>query len=147
MTAGPWQITDTGLKKLIDGTFDVDSDSFMSALLSSVSNISLASTAWAGVTGELATANGYTAGGKAAALQITGTSPYAVSFVSNVEWEAVGGDISARWQVIFEAGGDVLAFVLLEAGPPAADKTATPANKIGANSDGTTSSIFTLTAS
>ena len=43
MAAGAWAFTDGGRTKLIDGTFDIDTDSWKMALLLSTSNIGASS--------------------------------------------------------------------------------------------------------
>lgn len=143
MTAGTWTITNQGLKDLINGTFDVDAAGVYTCILvASTSNISASSTTMAAVTGELATANGYTAGGIGIALTITGTSPYQISFVSNPVWTASGGSIVARWAVVGKIGGDVMGFVLLDNTP--ADVTVTNGNQLQIDADGSPQPFFTL---
>ena len=50
--AGAWTFTNIGRTRLIDGGFDLDTDTFLIALFLSTSNIGAASTTYAGVTGE-----------------------------------------------------------------------------------------------
>ena len=57
MAAGAWTFTDITRTKLLDGTFDIDTDSWKIALFLSTSNIGSASTTYAGVTNEHAAAN------------------------------------------------------------------------------------------
>lgn len=73
---------------------------------------------------------------------MSGSTSVAVSFASNPSWTASGGSITARYAVIYEVGGDVLAFVLLDNAP--ADVTATDGNPLTIDSDGTPAPIFTL---
>ena len=63
MAAGAWTFTDGGRTRLLNGTFDIDTDSYKCALFLSTSNIGAASTTYAGVTNEHANGNGYTTGG------------------------------------------------------------------------------------
>lgn len=142
MAAGTWTLTNAGRKMLLDGTFDLDSDSFKVALHTSASNIGAASTSWASVTGQVAAANGYAAGGIAVSLVLTGTTSVAVAFQTNPVWTASGGSITARWAVLYEVGGNVLAYCLLDATP--ADVTATDGNTLTIDSDGTPSPVITL---
>ena len=58
MAAGSWTFTNAGRTSLLDGTFDLNTDTFLMALFLSTSNIGAASTTYAGVTGEHANANG-----------------------------------------------------------------------------------------
>lgn len=143
MAAGNWTLTNAGRKMLIDGTFDIDSDSWKVALFLSTSNIGAGSTTYAGLTNEHANANGYATGGIAVTLQATGTTAVAVTFASNPVWTAVTGNIVARFAVLYEVGGNVLAYCLLESVGPA-DVTTTPGNTLTIDSDGTPSPVFTL---
>lgn len=128
MAAGAWTFTNAGRTKLLDGTFDIDSDSFKVALFQSTSNIGAGSTTYAGLTNEVANANGYTTGGVAVTLTLTGTTSVAVTFSSNPVWTASGGSITGRFAVLYEVGGNVLAYCLLDSTP--ADVTATTGNTL-----------------
>src|ERR1043166_1642838 len=101
MAAGAWTFTDAGRTKLLDGTFDIDTDSFKCALFLSTSNIGAASTTYAGVTNEVANANGYTTGGIAVTLTLSGTTSVKVAWSSDPVWTASGGSITARFAVIY----------------------------------------------
>jgi hypothetical protein len=68
MTAGVWTPTATTRAKILNGTFDFTNDSFKVALFTSSSNLSTSSTTKAGVTNEVANANGYTTGGPGSEL-------------------------------------------------------------------------------
>lgn len=140
MAAGAWTFTDAGRKKLLDGTFDLDTDSFKMALLLSTSNIGAASTTHAGVTNEHANANGYTTGGIAVTLVLSGTTTVTVDVSVDPVWTAAGGSIVARFAEVYEVGGDVLCYCLLDSTP--ADVTATNGNTltVAANASG----VFTL---
>ena len=138
--ADAWLFTNEGRTKLLDGTFDIDSDTWKMALFLSTSNIGAASTTFAGVTNEHAAANGYTAGGIAVTLTLAGTTTVTVDISSDPVWTASGGSIVARWAVIYEVGGNVLCYSLLDNAP--ADVTATDGNTltVAANASG----VFTL---
>lgn len=142
MAAGTWTLPNSARTNLLNGTFDLDSDSFKVALFTSASNIGAASTTYAGVTNQVAQANGYTTGGIAVTLALTGTTSVAVAFATNPVWTASGGNIAARWAVLYEVGGNVLAYCLLDATP--ADVTATDGNTLTIDSDGTPSPVLTL---
>jgi len=143
MTAGPWTPTNATLTKILNGTFDWDSDTFKVALLLSTSNISTSSTAFSGVSNEHSNGNGYTTGGETVAFTLTGTTSVTVHFTSNPEWEADGGDIVARYACIYEDGGDVAFFMELDDSP--ADVTVTDGNLLVLrNSTGDASPVFTL---
>ena len=117
MPAGPWQFTDTGRQSLIDGTFDINSDTWKMALFLSTSNLGPASTTYAAVTNEHANANGYTTGGQSIALTLSGTTTVVVSLASDAIWPASGGSIVARYAAIYEVGGNILCYCLLDATP------------------------------
>ena len=140
MAAGNWTFTDEGLTKLLDGTFDIDSDSWKVALFLSTSDIGASSTAFSGVTNEHAAGNGYTAGGIAITITLAGTTTVTVDIATDPVWTASGGDIVARFAVIYEVGGNVLCYALLDNTP--ADVTATDGNTltVAANASG----VFTV---
>ena len=140
MAAGPWTFTSAGRTSLLNGTFDLDTDSFKMALFLSTSNIGAASTTYAGLTGEVANGNGYTTGGIAITLTLSGTTTVTVDIQTDPVWTASGGSITARYAVIYEVGGNVLCYCLLDSTP--ADVTATDGNTltVSANASG----VFTL---
>lgn len=140
MAAGAWTFTDGGRTKLLDGTFDIDTDSYKCALFLSTSNIGAASTTYAGLTNEHANANGYTTGGISVTLTLAGTTTVTVDVGTDPVWTASGGSITARFAVIYEVGGNVLCYCLLDSTP--ADVTATDGNTftVQVNASG----VFTL---
>jgi hypothetical protein len=141
MAAGAWTFTDAGRTDLLNGTFDLDTDTFLMALFLSTSNIGAASTTYAGVTNEHANANGYTTGGISfGPLVLSGTTTVTVDDAADAVWTASGGSITARFAVLYESAGRVLCYALLES--PAADVTATAGNTltVAFNASG----IFTL---
>lgn len=136
MAAGTWTFTNTGRTKLLNGTFDLDSDSWKMALLLSTSNIGAASTTHAGVTNEHAGNNGYTTGGIAVTLTLSGTTTVTVAIQTAPVWTASGGSIVARFAELYEVGGDVLAYALLDDTP--GDVTTTDGNTLTVSEDGGT---------
>lgn len=140
MAAGTWTFTNTGRTSLINGLFDVDSDSWKMALFLSTSNIGAATTTYAGVTNEHSNANGYLTGGIAVALTLSGTTTVTVDITTDPVWTAAGGSIIARFAAIYEVGGNVLCYALLDSTP--ADVTATDGNTltVAAHASG----VFTL---
>ena len=140
MTAGAWTFTNTGRTNLLNGTFDIDTDSYKMALLLSTSNIGAASTTYAGLTNEVANAVGYTTGGIAVAFTLSGTTTVSAVMTTAPVWTASGGSITARFAAIYEVAGNVLAYALLDATP--ADVTATDGNTLTVGANGAT--IFTL---
>lgn len=141
MAAGTWTFTNTTRTNLVNGTFDLDTDTFKCALLTSASNISTSSTTWAGVTGQVANAYGYTTGGiTVSPLTLAGTTSVTVKFGTNPSWTASGGTLTARWAAVYENSGNVLCFCLLEAANT--DVVVTAGNTL--TIDGITTPIFTL---
>ena len=140
MAAGTWTFPNSARTDLLNGTFDLDTDSFKCALFLSTSNIGAASTTYAGVTNEHANANGYTTGGIAITFNVSGTTTVTVDIATDPVWTASGGSITARFAVIYEVGGNVLCYALLDSTP--ADVTATDGNTltVAANVSG----VFTL---
>lgn len=141
MAAGNWTFTDGARTRMLNGTFDFDTDTFKVALFLSTSNIGAASTTYAGVTNEHANANGYTTGGiSLGPLTLAGTTTVTVDDPADMVWTASGGSITARFAVLYENTGDVVCYCLLDAAP--ADVTATDGNTltIALNASG----IFTL---
>lgn len=141
MAAGAWTFTNVGRTDLLNGTYDLDTDTFLIALFLSTSNIGAASTTYAAVTNEHANANGYTTGGiSLGALTLAGTTTVTVDDPADAVWTASGGSITARFAVLYESGGRVLCHCLLDNTP--ADVTATDGNTltIAFNASG----IFTL---
>lgn len=140
MAAGAWLMTNEGRTKLLDGTFDIDSDDWKMALFLSTSNIGPTSTTYAGLTNQHANNNGYTTGGIAVNLQLSGTTTVKADVETDPGWTANGGPITARYAVIYEVGGNVLAYCELDDTP--ADVTATDGNTftVAAHANG----VFTL---
>jgi hypothetical protein len=85
------------------------------------------------VTNEHANANGYTTGGiTVSPLVLSGTTSVTVDFTTDPVWTASGGSIVARFAVLYESGGRVLAYCLLDSTP--ANVTATDGNTLTINS-------------
>jgi hypothetical protein len=115
-----------------DGTIDLDTHTFKVALVTDAYTFSAAHTVFADITNELATANGYTAGGAALANVTWAHSGTTATFdADDTEWTASGGSIVARRAVIYDdtaASDQLVASVLLDTTP--ADVTATTGNKL-----------------
>ncbi len=136
MAAGMWTFPNGARTKLLDGTFDIDSDSWKLALFLSTSNLGTGTTTYAGVTNEHANANGYTTGGIAVTLTLSGTTTVTIDIQTDPVWTASGGSITARFGAIYEVAGNVLCYCLLDSTP--ADVTATDGNTltVAANASG-----------
>ena len=139
MAAGAWVFTNAGRTSLLNGDFDIDTDTFKMALFLSTSNLGASSTTYAGVDNEHAQENGYTTGGESVTLSLSGTTTVTVDSTDAV-WDASGGSITARSACIYEVGGNVLCYCLLDDTP--ADVTATDGNSLTVEIH--TSGVFTL---
>ena len=126
--AGAWTFTNTGRTSLMNGTFDIDSDTWKTALFLSTSDLAVTSVDYASVTNEHANANGYLTGGIATVLVLSGTTTVKVDIQTDPVWTASGGNIVARFGAIYEVGGNILCFCELDGTP--ADVTATPPNTL-----------------
>src|SRR5437868_14477196 len=107
MAATAWTATNITRTKILDGTL-VSSDSYKMALFLSTSNIGAASTTYAGVTNEVANANGYTTGGIVVALTLSGTTSVIAAMTTAPVCTASGGSIIARFGVIYHLRGNCL---------------------------------------
>jgi hypothetical protein len=118
---------------IADGTTDLDTNTFKVLLTSSSYTPSASThTVKADVTNELATANGYTAGGATLGSVTWGQSGGTATFdAADTVWTASGGSITARYAVIYDdtSASDILvAYILLDTTP--ADVTATSGNTL-----------------
>ena len=139
MAAGAWTFTNGGRTSLLNGTFDIDTDTWKMALFLSTSDLGAASTTYP-ATNEHANANGYTTGGIAVALTLAGTTTVTVDVTTDPTWTASGGSIVARFAAIYEVAGNILCYCLLDSTP--ADVTVTTGNTLTVAAH--VSGIFTL---
>jgi len=137
MTATAWTLPNGARTWLLDGTFDIDSDTWKMALHTSASNIGSGSTTWAGVDNEVGTTNtGYTAGGNSITLTLSGTTTVTIDIQTDPVWTAGTANLTARFAVIYEVAGNVFCYCTLDDTP--ADVTATDGNTltVAANASG-----------
>lgn len=140
MAAGAWTFTNNSRTYLLDGTFDLNTDSLKIALFQSTSNIGSGSTTYAGLTNEVANGNGYTTGGNAVTGSLSGTTTVTFDTTDPAVWTATGAGFSARYAVLYEVSGNVLAYCLLDNTP--ADVTITAGNTLTITINA--SGVFTL---
>jgi len=126
--AGAWTFTNNTRTYILNGTFDWDTDSFKEALLLSTSNIGASSTTYAGVTNEVSNGLGYTTGGQAVTIALSGTTTVTVDSTTDPTWTASGGSIVARFGLLYEVAGNVAGYFLLDSTP--ANVTATDGNTL-----------------
>jgi len=140
MAAGNWTFTNGTRTSLLNGTFDLDSDTFRIALFQSTSNIGASSTTYAGVTNEVANGNGYTTGGNTVTGSLSGTTTVTFDTTDPAVWTASGAGFSARYAVLYEVAGNVVCYCLLDNTP--ADVTVTAGNTLTLTINA--SGVFTL---
>lgn len=144
MAVGNWTRTDNARMRMAKGSWNIDTATLKCALFQSTSNIGASSTTYAALTNQVAQANGYTTGGVSVDLAFSGTTSVAIVFTGgNPTFSASGGNIVARWAVIYEVSGDVWAYCLLDTTP--ADVTVPSGNSLALDSDGTPNNLFTVT--
>jgi hypothetical protein len=135
MAAGAWVFTNTAKTKIWNGTFRLGTDTFKLALLKSTSNIGVGSTTWAGVTGECDT-GGYAAGGAAITITLSGTTTVTADITVDPTWTVSSTSLVARYACIYEVGGDVLCYCLLDSTPADITKTVGEVYSVAANASG-----------
>ncbi len=134
MASSPWTTYNQVPLFIGDGTIDFDTDTFKVGLYQSTSNAAtLTNTVRADLTNEVAGSNGYTSGGQTlASVTWTGTTGTASFKCANPTWTASGGNITARFAVVFKSGtansrtDPIIAYSLLDTTP--ADVTVTDGN-------------------
>lgn len=123
-------------ERIGDGGFDMDTNTFNIVLLSSGYTPSLSHTVYADISAdEIATANGYTAGG-AALTGVTWAQTGGVATFDSADqvWTASGGSITARYAALRQVSPDLLlGYFLLDTAP--ADVTATDGNTLTVGPD------------
>ena len=128
MAADAWVVHDRFKEYKGDNTIDMDNDTFVMRLYTSASNIATTSVGDATTaTNELATANGYTAGGQTVAATWVRSGGTVTFDVADASWTAVGA-LTARYAAIVDTTttpDEVVAHCLLDNSP--ADVTATDA--------------------
>lgn len=128
MSAGNWVVHDSYDLEKSKGDLDSDTDVYKVILCASTSNVATTSViALGSVTNELATANGYTAGGATSAIAVTQLEGVSKYDFADVSWTAAGGNIVARLAALINTTtSTVVAHILLDDTP--ADITAIDGN-------------------
>lgn len=139
MAAGAWSLTNGGRTELTKGTW-LDADTYKIALFLSTSNLAASSTTYAALTNEHANGNGYTTGGNSVTVSRSGTTTVTITSTNPAVWTASGGSIIARYGVLYEVSGLVVAYFLLDSTP--GDVTVTNGNTLTITISG--SGILTL---
>lgn len=151
MAAGKWKLYEDAKKYLADGTFDLDdTTNWKMALFLSTSNantLTSGTDVYGDLTNEHSNANGYTTGGVALTSPTWTNSSGTMTFdISDGQWTASGGSITARFAVIYKNATvnsivkPLLCVCLLDTTP--ADVTATTGNTLTVTINA--SGVFTL---
>lgn len=146
MAAGKWKLYESAKLAIANGEIDLDSDSFKINLYLSTSNCDTLSgtTTLASLTNQVATANGYTQNTKAVTITTANAGgTITVDETTNPVWTASGGNITARFAVIYDdthASDQALCVCLLDTTP--ADVTATDGNTLTITQNA--SGLFTM---
>lgn len=102
MAAGNWIVYRSFKELMGDNTIDMDGDTFKCALLSDTYTPSLAHDEYADLTGELSTANGYTATGVALGSVTWASSGGTTTFdAADIAWTITGAGVTIRYAVIY----------------------------------------------
>ncbi len=133
MAAGKWKVYNSAKLKIIQGLIDFDGHAFKVALFTSSSNCdTLTHDELGDLTNQVAGSFGYTTGGETVTVSLDASTPDAPFIDStNPVWTAAGGDITARFAVLYDdtvAGDPLIAVCLLDTAP--ADVTATNGNTL-----------------
>jgi hypothetical protein len=135
MAAGAWTLTNSGRSNMLDALV-ATADTYKMALFTSASDLGATENAYAGVTGEVANGNGYATGGISVALTKSGTTTVTVVMTTAPVWTVSGVDLVAKFAAIYEVGGNILAYCLLDSG--GANVTTTVGNTLTVGANGAT---------
>ena len=116
-TGGSLTIPYYAKSKLLSGDIDVTGANWKVALVTSSNNLAVAtSDLYSNMTGEVATGYGYTSGGFSCTLSITGAGATKTVSMTNVQFTASGGSITARTAVWYDSVSSIiLGWALLDA--------------------------------
>ena len=103
--------------RLLAGAVNLTGANWKVALVTSSNNLDVATTdTYTNMTGEVATGNGYTQGGFACTLNVTGTGATKTVTMADVQFTASGGSITARTAVWYDSVSDIIfGWALLDA--------------------------------
>lgn len=140
MSSGIWRFTASGRAFLLNGTFDIDSDTWVMSLLASTGVIAASNTTFADVSaGEVSTVStGYASA--AVNLVLSGSTVVTVDVSTDPIWTATADGFTARYAVIHESAGNILCWAPLESN--STDVTITTGNTLTVAA--ATTGIFTL---
>lgn len=131
MAAGTFTLYDSFAKNIGNGTIDLDSDTLKVALMTNSYTPNKSSDeVFSELSGQVPNGNGYTSGGATLTNVTFGqTGGVATLDAADVTWTASGGNITARYAVVYSATADrVIGYFLLDDSP--ADVTVTAGNTL-----------------
>lgn len=118
MPSYKWILYDNFLEQLGNGEVESSTATFKIALFASTSNCanrSISDSTFGNLTDELATANGYTAGGVTCAATLALSGGVATFDVADGVFTAAGGSLTARFAVLYNSTtGDSVGFAILQ---------------------------------
>lgn len=140
MAAGAWRMTASGRTHLLNGDFDLDTDTWYCSLLASTGVIAASNDAFTGVSaGEVSTVStGYASA--AVDLVLSGSTQVKVDISADPVWTATADGFTARYAVIHESGANILCWAPLES--DSSDVTITTGNTLTVAAAAT--GVFTL---
>lgn len=142
MAAGAWVFTNNTRTQILNGTL-LSGGSYKVALFTSSATLAATSDTYANLTNEVGTTNtGYSTGGAAVTLSLTGTTSVTVTFATNPVWTAGSANLVAKWGVLYKVGSYIYAYHTLDSG--GADVTTTSGNTLTIDSDGTPGPVLTF---
>ena len=117
MSAGTWTLVNGARTNILEGNLK-SGDSWKVALFNTSGAATTSSTTYSGLSGEVGTTNtGYTTGGEAVTLTLSGTTSVTVYFASQPQWTAGSANLAAYQAVLYDVtSGDILAFCNLDSG-------------------------------
>ena len=149
MAAGKWRLYEIAKEAIAQGTIDLDSDTFKINLYLSTSNADTLAKATVtanltSITNQVATNFGYTQDTKAVTLSVSESGgTVTVDETTNPVWTASGGDITARFAVIWDdTHATNMPLCVCELDTTPADVTATDGNTFTINMNA--SGVFTM---
>lgn len=120
MAASAWGFYNKFKEYMADGTIDLDTQNFHMVLATSASNAETATlSTYASITNEVASANGYTQGGKtlAAVTWATGASASEMRFDSTATvWSATGSIANVKYAIVKNSAGKLCFYSKLSTG-------------------------------
>ncbi len=109
MAAGNFVPVNSALLNIIDGTIDLDADTFVAVLITAAHTAAPTDDTWSDISGSEASGTGYTTGGQTVTLTVAGgAGTVTVDCTTNPSWAA--STVSAKYcYIVRRAGGSLVA--------------------------------------